>query len=167
VQKITPFLWFDTQALEAARFYVSLFKNSKLGAIARYGAAGPGPAGSVMSVSFTLEGQQFHALNGGPVYQFTPAISLFVDCKTQREVDTLWRKLTRGGEAVQCGWLKDKFGLSWQIVPSGLGELIKEPAAMRAMLGMKKLDIARLKRAAARKREAGRAPRARRSTSRR
>jgi predicted 3-demethylubiquinone-9 3-methyltransferase (glyoxalase superfamily) len=149
MHKITPFLWFDHQAEEAARFYVSVFKNSKLGTISRRGDGGPGPAGSVMSVSFQLEGQRFHALNGGPHFTFTPAISLFVDCKTQREIDTLWRKLSSGGKEGRCGWLQDRYGLSWQIVPSGLGELIKDPAAMQAMLGMTKLDITRLRAAAA------------------
>jgi predicted 3-demethylubiquinone-9 3-methyltransferase (glyoxalase superfamily) len=155
MQKITPFLWFDNQAEEAMHFYVSIFKNSKVGRVTRYGDAGPGPKGSVMSVTFQLEGQQFMALNGGPVFQFTPAISLFVDCQTQEEVDELWAKLSAGGKPDRCGWLKDKFGLSWQIIPRALGELLgdKDPArasrAMKAMLQMTKIDVAALKRSAA------------------
>jgi predicted 3-demethylubiquinone-9 3-methyltransferase (glyoxalase superfamily) len=160
VRKITPFLWFDTQAEEAAKLYVSIFKKSKLGTISRYGEGGPGPAGSVMSVTFQLEGQPFFALNGGPVYSFTPAISFFVSCKTQREIDRLWRRLSQGGSELQCGWLKDRFGLTWQIVPEGIGDLIKVPAAMQAMLGMKKLDLKRL-REAARRGAPGARPRAR------
>ena len=152
MQKITPFLWFDSQAEEAAKFYVSIFKRSRINSISRYGPAGPGRKGKVMSVTFTLEGQDFYALNGGPLYAFTPAISLFVDCKTQREFDTLWRKLTRGGRESRCGWLTDRYGLSWQIIPSGLGQWIQRPAAMQAMLTMGKLEIQRLK-AAARKGE--------------
>lgn len=154
MQKITPFLWFDSQAEEAAKFYTSIFKRSKMGGVRRYGDAGPGPKGSVMTVEFRLEGQDFIALNGGPVYQFTPAISLFVDCKTQAEVDDLWNKLSAGGEQVQCGWLRDKYGLSWQIIPSALGELLqdKDPGkstrVMQAMMQMKKIDIDGLKRAA-------------------
>lgn len=153
MQKITPFLWFDSQAEEAMHFYVSIFKNSKVGNVARYGDAGPGPKGSVMLAAFELEGQQFMALNGGPQFPFTPAISLFVDCETQEEVDELWEKLSAGGKPDQCGWLKDKFGLSWQIIPKALGELVggKDPAkasrAMKAMLRMSKIDIAALKRA--------------------
>jgi predicted 3-demethylubiquinone-9 3-methyltransferase (glyoxalase superfamily) len=155
MQKITPFLWFDNQAEEAMNFYVSIFKNSKAGRVTRYGDAGPGPKGSVMSVTFQLEGQQFMALNGGPMFQFTPAISLFVDCETQEEVDELWEKLSAGGRPDRCGWLKDKFGLSWQIIPKALGELLgdKDPArasrAMKAMLKMSKIDVAEMKRAAA------------------
>jgi predicted 3-demethylubiquinone-9 3-methyltransferase (glyoxalase superfamily) len=151
MQKITPFLWFDTQAEEAAAFYCSLFQNSKITNVSRYGAAGPGPEGTAMSVSFTLDGQEFTALNGGPLYKFTEAISMFVNCETQVEVDALWQKLTAGGEEGQCGWLKDKFGLSWQIVPAGLGGLLggkdsrKSQRAMQAMLQMKKLDIEKLK----------------------
>jgi predicted 3-demethylubiquinone-9 3-methyltransferase (glyoxalase superfamily) len=119
MQKITPFLWFDTQAEEAARFYVSLFKNSKVGQVARYGDAGPGPKGQVMTVTFELDGLHFTALNGGPNYKFTEAVSLQVDCADQAEIDELWRKLTQdGGEPGACGWLKDRFGLSWQIVPA-------------------------------------------------
>ncbi len=154
MQKITPFLWFDGKAEEAMNFYVSIFKNSKAGRVSRYGDAGPGPKGQVMSATFQLERQEFMALNGGPMFSFTPAISFFVDCKTQAEVDELWEKLSEGGEKGQCGWLKDKFGVSWQIVPSTLGELLgsKDPAkakkVMEAMLQMTKLDIEGLKRAA-------------------
>ena len=154
MQKITPFLWFDGKAEEAAKFYVSVFKKSKLGRITRYGDAGPGAKGSVMTVSFELEGQQFIALNGGPHFTFSPAISFFVDCKTQQEVDALSEKLSAGGEQQMCGWLKDKYGVSWQIVPSVLGELVHDTDAdtskrvMQAMLKMRKLDIEGLKRAA-------------------
>jgi len=153
-RKITPFLWFDSQAEEAARFYVSLFKNSKITGLTRYGAAGPGPAGQVMSVTFRLEGQDFMALNGGPHFKFTPAISLFIDCKTQAEVDRLWEKLSAGGRKDRCGWLQDKYGLSWQIVPTVLSQLLghkdrtKAQRVMKAMMGMDKLDIAGLKKAA-------------------
>jgi predicted 3-demethylubiquinone-9 3-methyltransferase (glyoxalase superfamily) len=150
MQKITPFLWFDGQAEEAMNFYTSIFKNSKIGRVSRYGEAGPGPKGSVMSATFEIEGQQFHALNGGPHFKFTPAISFFVDCKTQEEVDDLWNKLSAGGQTQQCGWLTDKFGVSWQIIPTALGEMLrdKDPAradrVMRAMLQMTKIDIRRL-----------------------
>lgn len=150
MQKITPFLWFDTQAEEAANFYVSIFKNASVDHVSRYGEAGPGPAGSALTVSFRLEGQEFVALNGGPHYQFTPAISLYVDCESQAEVDELWAKLSAVPEAEQCGWLQDKYGLSWQIVPSALGRLMSDPdpakasAVTRAMLQMKKIDIAGL-----------------------
>ncbi len=154
MQKITPFLWFDNSAEEAAEFYVSVFKDSRITAVNRYGEAGPGPAGTAMTVSFRLEGQDFIALNGGPHYQFTPAISLFVDCPDQAEVDDLWSKLIAdGGEESRCGWLKDKYGLSWQIIPKALGELLgdedsaKAGRAMTAMLQMKKIDVAELKRA--------------------
>jgi predicted 3-demethylubiquinone-9 3-methyltransferase (glyoxalase superfamily) len=153
MHKITPFLWFDNQAEEAVNFYTSIFRNSRIGSISRYGDAGPGPAGAVMSVTFQLDGQEFMALNGGPNFSFTPAISFFVNCETQAEVDELWEKLTAGGEEVQCGWLKDKFGLSWQIVPAGLGEMLssqdaeKSQRAMQAMLQMKKIDIAQIKQA--------------------
>ena len=153
MQKITPFLWFDNQAEEAANFYTSIFKNSKVGNVARYGEAGPGPEGSVMTVSFQLEGQEFTALNGGPAFKFTEAISFFVDCKSQEEVDELWEKLTAGGEEGPCGWLKDKFGLSWQIVPTVLIEMLNDPdpekarRATEAMLQMKKIDIPTLERA--------------------
>jgi predicted 3-demethylubiquinone-9 3-methyltransferase (glyoxalase superfamily) len=151
--RITPFLWFDDKAEEAANFYVSVFKNSKIGSVARYGDAGPGPKGSVMTVSFELEGQEFIALNGGPLYTFTPAISFFVDCKTQQEVDELWDKLTAGGGEVECGWLRDKYGLSWQIIPTALLELmqdkdpVKSQRVFKAMLQMTKIDIEGLQRA--------------------
>lgn len=153
MQKITTFLWFDGKAEEAANHYVSIFKDSKIETIARYGAAGPGPKGSVMTVTFQLEGQDFIALNGGPHFKFTEAISLLVSCKTQEEVDDLWEKLSAGGQTQRCGWLKDKFGLSWQIVPSALGEMMREedPAksrrVMEAMLQMDKLDLKRLRQA--------------------
>ena len=153
-QKITTFLWFDDNAEEAMNFYVSIFKNSKILGVSRYGDAGPGPKGTVMTGSFELEGQQFIALNGGPHFKFTEAISLFVNCDTQEEVDYFWNKLTAGGGTPsQCGWLKDKFGLSWQIIPSILGELMsdKDPTrskrVMEAMLQMSKLDIGKLKQA--------------------
>ena len=151
MQKITPFLWFNDQAEEAMNFYTSIFKNSKIGSVSRYGEGGPGPQGSVMTATFELDGQEFMALNGGPLFTFTEAISFFVNCETQAEVDELWEKLTEGGEESQCGWLKDKFGLSWQIVPSVLGELLNDPDAekagrvMNAMLQMKKIDIAGLR----------------------
>lgn len=153
MRKITPFLWFDKQAEEAAKFYVSIFKNSKILGVTRYGEAGPGPKGSVMTVRFQLAGQELIALNGGPQFKFTEAISLSVDCKTQDEVDEYWRKLTEGGEEGPCGWLKDKFGLSWQVNPTILGKMLSDPdpkkskRAMEAMLQMKKIDIARLKQA--------------------
>src|SRR6058998_1759271 len=149
MQKITPFLWFDNNAEEAANFYVSAFKNSKILSISRYGDAGPGPKGSVMVVSFQLEGQQFTALNGGPRFKFSEAFSFVVSCETQKEIDDYWRKLTSGGGAESmCGWLKDKFGFSWQIVPASLGKLMeqKDPQranrVMQAVLKMRKLDIA-------------------------
>ena len=153
MQKITPFLWFDSQAEEAATFYTSLFKNSKITGISRYGEAGPGPKGAVMMVNFELDGQRFMALNGGPVFKFTPAISLFVNCETQEEVDELWEKLSAGGEKSRCGWLKDKYGLSWQIIPTALGRLMGDPdrkkagQVMKAMLQMDKIDIKRLEEA--------------------
>ena len=160
MQKITTFLWFDHEAEEAANFYVSVFSNkpgatgsSKVTEISRYGEAGPGDAGSVMTVSFQLEGQEFIALNGGPEFPFTEAVSLYVNCDSQEEVDDLWAKLTDGGQEVACGWLKDRFGLSWQITPAVLLELLRDPdpaksqAAMKAMLGMKKIDIAELREA--------------------
>ena len=153
MQKITPFLWFDGKAEEAMNFYVSIFKNSKIGSVTRYGAAGPGPKGSVMSATFHLDGQEFFALNGGPQFTFTPAISFFVNCATQDEVDELWERLSEGGEKSRCGWLKDKYGLSWQIIPSVLSELLhdKDPAksgrVMKAMMQMGKIDIAGLRRA--------------------
>ncbi|MGA2490465.1 MAG: VOC family protein [Anaerolineales bacterium] len=151
MQKITPFLWFDQQAEEAANFYTSLFKDSRITGISYYGEGGPGPRGSVFTVNFVLEGQEFIALNGGPTFKFNEAISFFVDCPTQAEVDRLWDKLTEGGEEGQCGWLKDKYGLSWQIVPSGLNDLLNgqdaegSRRAMQAMLQMKKLDIEKLR----------------------
>jgi predicted 3-demethylubiquinone-9 3-methyltransferase (glyoxalase superfamily) len=153
MQKITPFLWFDGNAEEAMNFYVSIFKNSKVGRVSRYGDAGPGPKGSVMSATFQLEGQEFYALNGGPMYKFSPAISFFVDCKTQEEVDTLYDKLSAGGEKEPCGWLRDKYGISWQIIPSALGKMLgdKDPKkannVMQAMLQMKKIDIKKLEQA--------------------
>jgi predicted 3-demethylubiquinone-9 3-methyltransferase (glyoxalase superfamily) len=153
MQKITPFLWFDGKAEEAMYFYVSIFKNSKVGKLTRCGEAGPGPKGSVMSATFQLEGQEFFALNGGPQFGFTPAISFFVDCKTQEEVDELWQKLSAGGKTQNCGWLQDKYGLSWQIIPSALGEMLHDPdplksqRVMKAMMQMTKIDIARLKQA--------------------
>ncbi len=153
MQKITPFLWFDGKAEEATNFYVSIFKNSKVEGIARYGEAGPGPKGSVMTVTFVLDGQRFIALNGGPQYKFTPAVSFFVNCETQAEVDELWEKLSEGGEKIECGWLTDRYGLSWQIVPSMLLEMLQDKDSersqrvMKAMLQMKKLDIKALKQA--------------------
>ena len=153
MQKITPFLWYDNNAEEAVSLYISVFKNSKITDITRYGDAGPGPKGSVMTIAFQLEGQDFIALNGGRMFKFTEAISLSVDCKTQQEVDELWEKLSAGGQPGQCGWLKDKFGLSWQIVPSALVEMLQDQDAeksnrvMQAMMQMRKIDIARLRRA--------------------
>ena len=153
MQKITPFLWFDNDCEEAMNFYVSVFKNSKIVSVTRYGEGGPGPKGTVMTGTFELEGQQFMALNGGPHFKFTEAISLFVNCEAQQEVDELWEKLSEGGAKSQCGWLKDKYGLSWQIVPRVLGELlndrdpVKSKRVMEALLQMSKLDIATLKRA--------------------
>jgi predicted 3-demethylubiquinone-9 3-methyltransferase (glyoxalase superfamily) len=154
MQKITPFLWFDGNAEEAANFYISIFRNSKMGKISRYGDAGPGLKGSVMSVTFQIEGQEFFALNGGPQFKFTPAISFFVNCETQQEVDDLWEKLSAGGRTDRCGWLQDKFGLSWQIIPTVLGQLLgdKDPQrakrAMQAMLQMTKIDGNALQQAA-------------------
>jgi len=154
IQKITPFLWFDNQAEEAMNFYVSVFKDSKVLSISRYGEGAPLPAGTVMTASFQIEGQQFTALNGGPVFSFTPAISFVIHCSTQEEVDHYWETLTEGGEEVQCGWLKDKFGVSWQVVPEALGRLLNNPdpikaqRAMQAMFTMKKIDIRQLQEAA-------------------
>ncbi len=158
MQKITPFLWFDNQAEEAVNYYVSIFKNSNITNVTRYGddAAGVSgwPQGSVMTVAFQLDGQPFVALNGGPVFTFSPAISFVVDCLTQEEVDRLWDKLSAGGEQQQCGWLRDQYGVTWQIVPSVLGELMGSPdpakaqRVMQAMLQMTKLDIATLQQAA-------------------
>ena len=153
MQKITPFLWFDTQGEEAAKFYISIFRNSKITGTTRYGEEGPGPKGSVMTVAFNLDGQDFVALNGGPQFKFTEAVSFVANCETQQEVDDLWEKLSAGGERSRCGWLKDKFGLSWQVVPTVLGQLLqdKDPAksrrVMEAMLQMDKLDIRKLKQA--------------------
>ena len=152
--KITPFLWFDTQAEEAAKLYVSIFPKSKILKTARYGDAGPGPKGSVMTVEFELAGQRMIALNGGPVFKFTEAISLVVDCKDQKEVDHYWTKLSQGGQESMCGWLKDRYGLSWQITPTILVKLLSGPdpkkakRVMEAMLKMRKIDIAVLKAAA-------------------
>ena len=154
MQKITPFLWFDGNAEEAALFYTSIFKNSKILNVSRYGDAGPGTKGAVMVVSFQLEGQQFTALNGGPQFKFSEAFSFVVNCETQREIDEYWTKLTSGGgRESECGWLKDKFGFSWQIVPAALGKLMSgDPKeanrVMQAVLQMKKLDIATLEEAA-------------------
>lgn len=153
IQKITPFLWFDHQAEEAANFYTSIFSNSKIIKVICYGQAGPGPAGSAMTVDFQLEGQSFVALNGGPHFKFTEAVSFAVNCQTQQEVDAYWEKLSAGGVQVECGWLKDKFGLSWQIVPTVLPELLSDPdpeksaRVMKAMLTMKKIDIRALRQA--------------------
>ena len=154
MQKITPFLWFDNQAEEAMNFYVSIFKNSRVGDIVRYGDTCPGPKGQVMTADFVIAGQQFIGLNAGPQFKFTEAISFFVDCKTQEEVDELWNKLiSDGGEESMCGWLKDKYGLSWQIIPSALGEMMgdKDPEkaqrVVQAMLKMNKIIIADLKQA--------------------
>jgi predicted 3-demethylubiquinone-9 3-methyltransferase (glyoxalase superfamily) len=159
MQKITPFLWFDDKAEEAVKFYVSVFKNSKIGGVARYGEAGAKvsgrPAGSVMTVAFQLDGQDLVALNRGPHFKFTEAISLVVNCETQAEVDELWEKLSAGGEKGRCGWLKDRYGMSWQVVPTLVGELVQDPDAgksekvMQSILKMNKLDIEALKRAAA------------------
>jgi len=152
--RITPFLWFDNPAEEAARFYASIFPNSRIRKIARYGEAGPGPKGSVMTVEFELDGQRFVGINGGPLFTFSEAVSFQVDCADQAEVDYFWERLTDGGEESQCGWLKDRFGLSWQVVPTGMEELFKDPdpsratRAMQAMLGMRKIDVAALQRAA-------------------
>ena len=154
MQKITPFLWFNNQAEEAMNFYTSIFRNSKKGRIRRYGEAGPGPSGSAMSAEFELDGQPFIALNGGPHFTFTPAVSFFVNCETQAEVDDFWEKLSAGGQTQQCGWLTDKYGLSWQIVPSVLGRLLQDKDAkksanvMKAMMQMVKLDIRGLEQAA-------------------
>lgn len=152
--KITPFLWFDTQAEQAAVFYTSVFADSRIVAVNRYGDAGPGPAGSVMTVAFELAGQPFVALNGGPAFSFTEAVSFVVSCDSQEEVDRFWEALSTGGQPGPCGWLKDRYGLSWQIVPTALPELLADPdparsqAVMTAMMGMGKLDIAALRAAA-------------------
>jgi predicted 3-demethylubiquinone-9 3-methyltransferase (glyoxalase superfamily) len=154
MQKITPFLWFDDKAEEAAKFYTSIFKNSRITTISRYGGdTGPGPKGTVMVVRFELEGQEFIALNGGPQFTFTPAVSLLVDCETQEEVDEMWEKLSEGGQKDSCGWIKDKYGLSWQIIPTALGKLMSDPdrersnRVMKAMLQMSKIEIKCLRRA--------------------
>jgi predicted 3-demethylubiquinone-9 3-methyltransferase (glyoxalase superfamily) len=153
VQKIVPSLWFDTQAEEAAKFYVSIFEDSKITSVTRYGSAGPRPEGMVMTVDFQLAGQDFNAINGGPDFKFTEATSLLVNCQTQDEVDDLWQKLGDGGEPGPCGWLKDRYGLSWQVVPVALGEMLSDPdparsqRVMAAMLQMSKIDLAELRRA--------------------
>ena len=153
MQKITPFLWFDDNAEEAMNFYTAIFKNSKIVSVSRYGDAGPGPKGTVMTATFELEGQRFMALNGGPVFKFNESISFFVNCETQEEVDEFWEKLSVDGQKSRCGWLKDKFGVSWQIIPSILGQLLsdkdpeKSKRVMQAMLQMQKIDIAGLRRA--------------------
>lgn len=155
MQKITPFLWFDNNAEEAINLYTSIFKDSKIGKVSRYGKEGPGPEGAVMTAEFELFGQKFVALNGGPMFKFTEAISFVVNCESQEEVDNYWNKLTaNGGQESQCGWLKDKFGLSWQIVPTILNKLLTDPdkqkagKAMHAMMKMKKIEIAKLEAAA-------------------
>jgi predicted 3-demethylubiquinone-9 3-methyltransferase (glyoxalase superfamily) len=154
MQRITPCLWFDTEGEEAASFYTSVFKNSRIVDITHYGDAGPRPAGTVMTVTFELDGQEFVALNGGPEFKFNEAISFQVSCETQEEVDEFWNRLTEGGEPGPCGWLKDKYGVSWQVVPAALSELLSDPdpersqRAMKAMLGMSKIDIAALQQAA-------------------
>ena len=151
-QKISTCLWFDGQAEEAAKFYVSVFRNSKIKQITHYGDTGPGPKGSVMTVAFELDGREFLALNAGPAFKFNHAISLMVNCETQAEIDEMWGKLSAGGATEQCGWLRDKYGLSWQIVPAILPELMKDPAksdkVMQAVVKMTKLDIAVMQRAA-------------------
>jgi len=153
MQKILPFLWFDGNAEEAVKFYTSIFKNSKIGGVTRYGETGPGPKGTVMTASFLLEGQEFVALNGGPIFKFTEAISFVVNCETQEEIDYYWEKLSKGGQEVQCGWLKDKYGMSWQIVPAALGQMLtdsdtaKTQRVMEALLKMVKIDMKTLRQA--------------------
>ena len=153
MQKITPFLWFDGKAEEAMNFYISIFKHSKIVRVTRYGEEGPGPKGTVMTATFQLNGQELFALNGGPQFTFSPAISFFVNCETQQEVDGLWERLSEGGEKQRCGWLKDKYGLSWQVIPSVLGEMLQDKDAqksqrvMKAMLQMDKIEIEKLKQA--------------------
>ena len=153
MQKISPFLWFDSNAEEAVNFYVSIFKDSKILNLSRYGEAGPGPKGTVMSATFQLHGQEFIALNGGPHFKFTPAISFFVHCQTQEEVDELWEKLSAGGRKDRCGWLTDKYGLSWQIIPDVLGKMLNDPdkekskRVMTAMLQMQKIEVKKLEQA--------------------
>jgi predicted 3-demethylubiquinone-9 3-methyltransferase (glyoxalase superfamily) len=150
LHKITPFLWFDHEAEEAARFYTTVFENSRIEAVTRYGESGPGPKGSVMTVAFELDGQKFVALNGGPAFKFTEAISFVVNCENQQEVDEMWEKLSSGGKEIECGWLKDRYGLCWQIVPAVFFEMMQDPDAerkervIRAMFQMKKFDIAGL-----------------------
>lgn len=152
-QKIVPFLWFDSQAEEAANFYVSIFENSKIETVSRYGDAGPGPKGSALVVAFQLDGQKFMALNGGPYLAFTPAISFLVQCETPQEIDEFWDGLSQGGKTEQCGWLKDRYGVSWQVVPTILGEMLSDPdparsqRVMQAMLQMTKIDIGGLRKA--------------------
>lgn len=153
MQKITPFLWFNNQAEEAVRFYTSVFKNSEILGITHYGSDGPGVEGTVMTMVFQIEGQKFLALNGGPQFTFSPAISFVVNCETQEEIDYFWEKLSEGGQKIECGWLQDKYGVSWQIVPTILGEMLqdKDPVkanrVFQAMLKMKKMDISKLKQA--------------------
>jgi predicted 3-demethylubiquinone-9 3-methyltransferase (glyoxalase superfamily) len=153
MKRITPFLWFDNNAEEAMQFYTSIFKDSKVGSVSRYGDAGPGPKGAVMTAAFELDGQEFIALNGGPQFKFTEAISFVINCTSQEEVDYYWQRLTTGGQESQCGWLKDKFGLSWQVVPTILSQLLQDKdrekagRVMNAMLQMSKIDIAALQRA--------------------
>ena len=153
MQKITPFLWFNNNAEEAVNFYISIFKNSKIVNISRYGEGGPGPKGTVMSATFELNGQEFMALNGGPHFSFSPAISLFVKCESQQEVDEFWEKLSAGGKKERCGWLTDKYGLSWQIIPNSLGRMLqdkdpeKSKRVMKAMLQMDKINVEALKQA--------------------
>ena len=153
MQKISPFLWFNGKAEEAMNFYISIFKNSKILSVTRYGEAGPGPKGTVMTAKFALNGQEFVALNGGPQFTFTEAISFVVNCETQQEVDELWEKLSEGGQKSRCGWLKDKYGLSWQVVPTALVEMLQDKDAkksnrvMQAMLQMNKIEIETLRRA--------------------
>ena len=153
MQKIVPFLWFDGQADEAVNFYTSIFKNATITSVTRYGDAGPGPKGSIMSATFELDGQEFYALNGGPMFKFSPAISFFVKCESQEEVDYYWSKLAAGGQTNQCGWLQDKFGVSWQVIPRQMDEYLKSPdreaarRAFEAMLKMSKLDVEQLREA--------------------
>jgi predicted 3-demethylubiquinone-9 3-methyltransferase (glyoxalase superfamily) len=153
MQKITPFLWFNGNAEEAMNFYVSIFKNSKVVSVTRYGQTGPGPAGTVMSVIFEIQGQEFYGLNGGPQFKFSPATSFFVNCETQEEVDHLWQKLSEGGKPNRCGWIDDKFGVTWQIIPTALGQMLrdkdpkKSQAVMKAMMQMGKIEIDKLKQA--------------------
>ncbi len=152
--RITPNLWFDTESEEAAQFYVSVFPNSEITAISRYNEAGPREAGMVLTVDFLLDGQEYTAINGGPEFPFTEAVSLLINCVDQDEVDYYWEKLSQGGEEGQCGWLKDRYGVSWQVVPGGMAEMLGDPdraraqRAMEAMLGMKKIDLVALRAAA-------------------